>query len=136
MHLADKLTALVDDFAPIDDLQERLNLIVDRARRQPPLPPATRTDDHRVLGCVSAVWLTAEPRDGKLHFHADADSPLVRGLVLFVTDFFSGAPPAEIAASDADPLQALDLLKNLSPTRRNGLSAVRQRIRTLAASQP
>lgn len=134
MTLAAKLTALAEDFDPIDDLQERLNLVVDRARRLPPLPPSARTEENRVLGCISAVWLTAELRAGRLHFHADADSPLVRGLVLFVTEFFSDHAPAEIAASDADPLLALDLLKNLSPTRRNGLAAVRTRIRTLAQS--
>lgn len=132
MSLAAKLASLVDDFAPIDDPQERLTLVVDRARRHPPLPPAARTDEHRVLGCVSAVWLTAEKREGRLHFHVDADSPLVRGLVVFVADFFSGASPAEIAASGVDPLAALDLLKNLSPTRRNGLTAVRTRILALA----
>lgn len=135
MHLSEKLTALVDEFAPIDDLQERLNLVVDRARRQPPLPTAARSDENRVLGCISAVWLTADEKEGRLQFHADADSPLVRGLVLFVTDFFSGASPSDIAASEADPLSSLDLLKNLSPTRRNGLTAVRQRIRTLATAR-
>lgn len=133
--LAAKLSALADDFTPIDDLQERLTLLVDRARRAPPLPAAARTEAHRVLGCISAVWLTAELRpDGALAFHADADSPLVRGLVVGLADFFSGATPAEIAASDADPLATLELLANLSPTRRNGLTAVRQRIRTLAQS--
>ncbi len=135
MTLSEKLSALVDDFAPIDDPQERLTLVVDRARRHPALPPAARTEENRVLGCISAVWLTAEKRAGNLHFHADADSPLVRGLVVFVADFFSDTPPAEIVASDADPLAALDLLKNLSPTRRNGLTAVRARIRSLAVAQ-
>ena len=136
MTLADKLSALAANFEPITDLQERLALVVDRARRQPPLPPAARTDENRVLGCISAVWLTAELREGRLHFHADADSPLVRGLVIFLADFFNATPPAEIAASDADPLAALDLLKNLSPTRRNGLTAVRQRLHTLAQLHP
>ena len=133
MSLSTKLAQLVEDFAPIDDAHERLTLAVDRARRHPPLP-AIRTDDHRVLGCISAVWLTAERRDGLLHFHADADSPLVRGLVILLADFFSGAAPAEIAASDADPLAALDLARNLSPTRQNGLAAVRTRLRALAHS--
>ena len=135
MTLSKKLTALSDDFAPIDDLQERLSLVVDRARRHPPLPATARTEENRVLGCISAVWLTAENREGRLHFQVDADSPLVRGLVVFVADFFSDTPPAEIAASDADPLAALDLLNNLSPTRRNGLTAVRARILALAQSQ-
>jgi cysteine desulfuration protein SufE len=131
VDLNSKLAALVDDFAPIDDAHERLSLAVDRARRHPP-EPAIRTDENRVAGCVSSVWLTAEPRDGLLFFHADADSPLVRGLVLLLTDFFSGAPAAAIAASEADPLGALDLARNLSPTRQNGLAAVRARIRALS----
>jgi cysteine desulfuration protein SufE len=130
--LSEKLQSLVEDFAPIDDIQERLSLVVDRARRVPPLSLTDRTEENRVLGCISAVWLTVEQREGRLHFHVDADSPLVRGLVVFVADFFSDTSPTEIAESDADPLAALDLLKNLSPTRRNGLTAVRQRIRTLA----
>jgi cysteine desulfuration protein SufE len=130
--LAAKLQTLLEDFAPIDDLQERLTLVVDRARRHPSLPAESRTDAHRVLGCISAVWLTATLRDGRLQLHADADSPLVRGLVVFLVEFFNDTPAAEIAASKADPLAALDLLKNLSPTRRNGLTAVRQRIHTLA----
>lgn len=132
MTLASKLQSLVEDFAPIDDVQERLSLVVDRARRVPPLSSDDRSETNRVLGCISAVWLTAEQRDGKLYYHVDADSPLVRGLVVFVADFFSDTPAAEIASSDADPLAALDLLKNLSPTRRNGLTAVRTRILALA----
>lgn len=134
MSLAAKLTALAEDFAPIDDIQERLSLVLDRARRVPPLPPADRTEENRVPGCISAVWLTSELRADRLYFHVDADSPLVRGLVVFVAYFFSDTTPAEIATSNADPLAALDLLKNLSPTRRNGLTAVRARIQTLAQS--
>ena len=135
MILAAKLSALTDDFTPIDDLQERLTLLVDRARRTPPLPATARTEGNRVLGCISAVWLIAELRpDGLIAYQADADSPLVRGLVVGLADFFSGATPVEIAASDVDPLATIELLANLSPTRRNGLTAVRQRIRTLAQS--
>ena len=100
MNLDTRLQALTDDFAPIDDLQERLSLVVDRARRCPPLPAETRVDAHRVLGCISAVWLTAELRDGRLHFHADADSPLVRGLVDCNAEKINDRPPAEIAASE------------------------------------
>lgn len=131
--LAGKLAQLIEDFAPIEDAHERLTLAIDAARRHPP-SPALHSDELRVAGCVSAVWLTAELRDGLLYFHADADSPLVRGLVLFVTEFFSGATPAEIVSHDLDPLAALGLLKNLSPTRQNGLAAVRARIRHLAQS--
>lgn len=132
MSLAEKQQSLVEGLALVDDPQERLAAVVDRARRIPPLPAAERTDDRRVRGCISAVWLVAELREGLCHFRADADSPLVRGLVQLLCDFYDGAPPDEIAASDTDPLAALDLARNLSPTRRNGLAAVRTAIRLFA----
>lgn len=133
MNLAERQQLLVDDLAIIEDPQERLAAVVDRAKRLPPLPASDRTEDHRVRGCVSQVWVIGELRDGRCEFRCDADGPLVKGLVAFLCEFFSGATPAEIAASNADPLEALGLMRNLSPTRHNGLAAVRARIRELAA---
>jgi cysteine desulfuration protein SufE len=125
---------LLDDFLLIENAQERLSAVVDRARRRPPLPAAERTDVHRVAGCISQVWLVGELRDGRCHFRCDADGPLVKGLVAFLCDFFSDTTPVEILADDTDPLAALDLLENLSPTRRNGLAAVCAAIRAFAQS--
>jgi len=130
--LAEKQQHLVDDLAIIPDPQERLAAVVDRARRLAPLPEGERTEANRVRGCVSQVWIVGDLRSGRLHFRCDADGPLVKGLVHLLATFFSDATPAEIAASDADPLAALDLTRNLSPTRRNGLAAARARIRELA----
>ena len=134
MNLAKKQQQLVDDLAIIDDPQERLGAVVDRARRLAPLPETDRTESHRVRGCVSQVWVVSELRDGRCQFRCDADGPLVKGLVAFLCEFFSGATPAEITASNADPLEALGLMRNLSPTRHNGLAAVRARIRELAGT--
>lgn len=130
--LAEKQQQLIDDFAVIDDVQERLTLVVERAKKLPPLADAERTDAHRVRGCVSLVHLVGEVRDGLCYFRCDADSPLVRGLVALLCNFFSGATPAAIVATDADPLEAIGLLKNLSPTRRNGLASARATIRAFA----
>ena len=116
----------------IDDPQERLTLVVDRARRLPPFPAGERTEAHRVLGCVSQVWIVGEWRDGHCRFRCDADSPLVKGLLALLCEFFSDTPPAEVAASAADPLAALGLTRHLSPTRQNGLASARARIRELA----
>lgn len=135
MPLTRKLQQVVEDLSIIDDPQERLSLLVDRARRQPPLGPELRTVAHRVAGCVSVVWLLCELHEGRCHFRCDAESPMVRGLVAFLCEFFSGFTPAEILAVDADPLEALDLTRNLSPTRRNGLNAARAAIRAFAAKQ-
>jgi cysteine desulfuration protein SufE len=132
--LAEKQQQLVDDLAIIPDPQERLAAVVDRARRLAPLAESDRTDAHRVRGCISQVWLVGDLRDGRLYFRCDADGPLVKGLVHLLATFFSDATPAEIVARDADPLTALDLMRNLSPTRRNGLTAVHTRIKQIARS--
>jgi len=131
---AERQQQLVVDLAIIEDMQERLGAVVDRAKRLPPLPAAERTGQNRVSGCVSQVWVIGERRDGRCVFRCDADGPLVKGLVAFLCEFSSGATPADIAAGTADPLETLGLMRNLSPTRVNGLAAVRTRIRELAAA--
>ncbi|MSU22508.1 MAG: SufE family protein [Opitutus sp.] len=137
MTLAEKQRQLADDFAIIDDPHERLAAVVDRAKKIPPLSPADRTDERRVRGCISVVWLVgAVDAAGRCQFRCDADSPLVRGLVALLCEFFSGATLAEIAASDADPLTALDLVKNLSPTRQHGLASALATIRAFAQAHP
>jgi cysteine desulfuration protein SufE len=134
VFLADKLQRLIDDFAPVDDSHDRLAAVIDRSRRMPPLEAKDRVDANRVRGCVSVVWLAGELAAGRCYFRADAESPVVRGLVTFLCDFFNGAPVAEVADTDVDPLEILGLLQNLSPTRRNGLIAARNAIRAFAES--
>ena len=133
MLLARKLQQVLEELSVVDDPQERLALLVDRAKRLPELPADRRTPDARVPGCVSVVWLAGEIRDDRCWFASAAESPLVRALVAFVADFFSGFTPAEILAADPDPLDTLGIARNLSPTRRNGLQAARQAIRAFAA---
>lgn len=134
MTLAARQQQLIEDFLLIENSQERLSAVVDRARRLKPLSETERTDAHRVPGCVSQVWLVSELRDGRCHFRCDAEGPLVKGFVALLCEFFTDAPPAEIAASTTDPLAALGLLENLSPTRQNGLAAVRAAIKSFAQS--
>jgi cysteine desulfuration protein SufE len=131
--LAEKQRRLVDDYLIIDDPQERLAAIVDRARHASPLPDAERSETNRVRGCVSQAWIAAELRNGRCFFHSDADSPLVRGLLLLLCDFYSDAAPADVATTEPALLEELGLARNLSPTRLNGLRSVRAKIREFAA---
>ncbi len=131
----ENLHRLAADLGAFEDPQERLTFVVDRVRRVPPLPAADRIDAHRVPGCVSVVWLTGREEAGRWIFRADADSPVVRGLLLLLCEVYSGAETAAIAACGRDPLAELGLLRDLSPTRRNGLASARERIRHLAAAQ-
>ena len=136
MSLAEKQQQLVANYAIIDDPQERLAAVVDQARRRPSLPEAERTEANRVKGCISLAWVVGEIREGRCQFRCDADSPLVRGLLVLLCDFYSGGTPAEVAAIEPALIEQLGLDRNLSPTRLNGLRSVRARIRDFAAAQP
>jgi len=135
MTPAEQQKQIIEDLGLITDRQERLTIIVDRSRKLPPFSPIDKSPVHRVQGCQSAVWLIGErKKDGTLVFRCDAESPMVKGLVHLLCESYSGATPADIAATEPTFLDELGLLRDLSPTRRNGLAAVRARIRAIALS--
>lgn len=125
---------MIDDLLLIEDPQERLAAVVDRARARPALAADERSEANRVKGCISAAWVAADWRDGRCHFRGDADSPLVRGLLALLCDLYSGATPAEAAVTEPELLDRTGLTRSLSPTRLNGLRSVRARIRDFARS--
>lgn len=135
MRLAGREHALLDELLHLPDPQERLAAVVDRTRRKPRLTSDERIPATRVPGCSSSVWLVSELRAGRCYFRSDADSPVVRGLVGLLADFFSDAQPAEITAHRTNPLDLLDLSRTLTPTRRHGLAAVLAAIHQFALEQ-
>jgi cysteine desulfuration protein SufE len=96
------------------------------------IAPEKRSDALRIRGCVSQAWLSGSLEDGLCQFRCAADSPLVQGLLSCLCVFYSGAGPDEVLGCKQDPLEALGLLKNLSPTRQNGMGHARARIREYA----
>ena len=134
MTLTQKLEELLAAYEPITDPQERMALIVDSIPANTRLPEAQRIETHRIKGCISAAWLVCDMKNGLCHFRCAADSPLVGGLLACLCTFYSDATPAEISASEIDPLASLGLTRSLSPTRLNGLTQARRRIRELASA--
>ena len=123
---------LVDALSVIDDRQERLAVLVERARQVARLPELERSEVNRVPGCASRVWLLGTFENGRCRFRFDADSPLVKGLVKVLCDTYDDATPADVVATEPTALAQLGLLQTLSPTRRHGLEAVRRRMVDLA----
>jgi cysteine desulfuration protein SufE len=132
MSVSEKQTQLAGDLSFIEDRQERLAAVVDRARRRPAFPADLKTNAHRVNGCISQVWVAGELRDGSLHFQFEADSPLVKGLVALLVDLYEGGIPADIVATEPVLFEQLGLTRDLTPTRQNGLAAVRAHIKAVA----
>lgn len=134
--VAERQQQMLADLLLIEDAQERLAAIVDRARPRLAVSRAEHIDDNRVRGCISPVWLVCETRDGLCWFRSDAESPLVRGVVALLCDLYSGGEPADIVATEPALIEQLGLTRTLSPTRLNGLRSVRARIRDYAAAPP
>ena len=134
MNLAEKEAALIARYAIIENAQERLAAVVERARRLPALADAEKIDAHRVPGCVSRVWLVGTLDGARCRFRLDADSALVKGLAALLCDLYDGGAVQEIVDHDARVLESLRLTEHLSPTRRQGLTQVQRAIRAFAAA--
>jgi cysteine desulfuration protein SufE len=125
---------IIDDFAVIDDWDERYRYIIDLGRKLPPLSEEQRTPDVKVRGCASQVWLIAkrETANGStvLTFVGDSDAMIVRGLIAILLSLYNGKTAEEILAIDAKKiLSTLGLDTHLSQQRSNGLFAMVERIR-------
>ena len=120
-------------FAACPGWEQRARLLMQWGERLAPLSDAERTEDNRVHGCESLVWLVAERHGEHLHFRASSDARLLRGLLAVLLARVDGLSDAELATLDlADWFNQLGLQRQLSPSRSNGLNAVLQRMRELA----
>jgi len=122
---------LADEFEVLGDWEERYRYVIELGRDLSPLADAERSEDNKVRGCASQVWLVSEPeRDGRLKFRGDSDAHIVRGLIAILLRLYSDRPAAEILAFDAPAAFAtLGLTGALSQQRANGLASMVARIR-------
>ena len=123
---------IIEEFELIDDWMDRYALIIDMGNELPPLDEQYKTPDNLIDGCQSRVWLYSEMQDGKLHFEADSDALIVKGIIAMLVKVLSDHTPQEILDSDLHFIEAIGLQEHLSPTRSNGLVAMVKRIRTTA----
>ncbi|ALN65647.1 SufE family protein [Lysobacter antibioticus] len=116
--------AIREEFAFFGDWSERYQYLIDLGRKLPDLPDEWKTEQHRLLGCQSMVWIVVEGDADKLVFHAISDSAIVSGLIYLALRVYSGRSATEIVATQADYIADIGLAKHLSPTRSNGLAAL------------
>ena len=134
--MASSIDSIREDFAFLDDWEDRYRYIIDLGQALEPLPDGARVAANKVPGCVSQVWLDTSRGDGSdpvMTFRGDSDAHIVRGLVAIMLALYSGLHASEIAATDADAtLRELGLDEHLSPQRANGLRSMVRRIRAEA----
>jgi cysteine desulfuration protein SufE len=132
MTLQEKKQRLVEDFSLIEDPHERLGYIIDIGKSAEGLEDSLKTDQYRIEGCISNLWLVPTMEDGKCVFRADSDAMITKGFASLLCQLYSHESPNEILTIDPLFLSEVGVTQHLSPNRRNGLTQVGQRIVSFA----
>ena len=123
---------VVEDFSMYDEWLDKYEYLIDLGRRLEAFPEELKTDDRLIRGCQSRVWLDTVVEGDRLHFRADSDAIITKGIISLLIGVYSGRTAREIAEDDFSFVDRLGLRENLSPTRANGLASMIDTIRKTA----
>jgi cysteine desulfuration protein SufE len=123
---------IIEEFSGFDDWMDKYQLLIDLGGEQPPLDEKYKTEQNLIDGCQSRVWLQADYVDGKIHFTAESDALIVKGIVALLIRVLSDHTPQEILDADLYFIEKIGLKEHLSPTRSNGLLAMVKQMRMYA----
>ena len=123
---------LIDEFAMFSDWQDRYEHLIELGKDLPLIAPEKKTDENIVRGCQSRVWLNAEYINGVVHFTADSDAMITKGLVALLVRVLNDREPKEILDTPLTFIDAIGLREHLSPNRSNGLAAMLDQMKRYA----
>ena len=124
---------IVDEFSEVDDWMDRYSMIIDLGNQLPAIDERYRTPDHLIEGCQSRVWVNAElTSEGKVHYTADSDAIIVKGIISLLVKVLDGQTPDDILNADLHFINDIGLSEHLSPTRSNGLLAMLKQMKLYA----
>jgi len=124
MNISDIQDQIIDEFAFLDQWEDKYEYIIDLGKKLAPMPADHKTEDTKIKGCQSQVWIFPYQQDGKVFFEGDSDAIIVRGLVAMVLRTFSGQPASSIAKAELYFPGRIGMDRHLAPTRSNGLAAM------------
>ena len=124
MTLAQTQQELISEFAMFSDWQDRNEHLIELGKELPLIAPAHKIDDNLVRGCQSRVWVHAAPQNGLVHFTADSDAMITKGIVALLVRVFNDRTPQEILEASTEFIDKIGLRAHLSPNRANGLSSM------------
>ena len=123
---------IIEEFADFDDWMDKYQLLIDLGGEQEPLPEQYKTESNLIDGCQSRVWLQADLVDGHVHFQAESDALIVKGIVTLLLRVLNDQTPADILNADLYFIEQIGLREHLSPTRSNGLLAMLKQMKLYA----
>lgn len=123
---------IVDEFSMFDDWMQRYEYMIDLGKSIPVIEEQYKTDDHIIKGCQSKVWVHADLQDNKVHFSADSDAIITKGIIAILIRAWSGQSPQDIIEANTDFIDQIGLKEHLSPTRANGLVSMIKQLKMYA----
>lgn len=115
---------LASEFELFDDWMGRYEYIIDLGRGLEQFPDQWKTEEFKIQGCQSQVWIRSQMTDGKLHFDGTSDAAIVRGLIAVLFRVYNDRSPQQILETRPDFISDIGFAQHLSPTRSNGLHAM------------
>lgn len=123
---------IIEEFSGFDDWMDKYQLLIDLGNEQAPLDEKYKTESNLIDGCQSRVWLQCDYSDGLLHFTAESDALIVKGIIALLIRVLSDHTPQEIIDADLYFIDEIGLKEHLSPTRSNGLLAMMKQMKMYA----
>jgi cysteine desulfuration protein SufE len=132
MSVHEREKEIVEDFELFDEWSDKYQYIIELGQQLPPLDEKYKTEENKLKGCQSNVWLHAYGKDGKVFFEADSDSTFVKGEIALLIRALSDQPPSEVVNSDLTFLDAIGLRQHIAVTRANGLASMIKQMKLYA----
>lgn len=126
---------IIDEFEMFEDWMERYEHLIELGKSLPIIDKQYKVDENIIKGCQSKVWLHSELQGDKIHYSADSDAILTKGLVALLLRVFTDQTPKDILAANTDFIDEIGLKEHLSPTRANGLVSMLKQIKLYAIAQ-
>ena len=133
MSIEELQQEVIEEFQDYDDWMDRYQMLIDLGNEQEPLPEKYKTESNLIDGCQSRGWLQADlTPEGTIHFQAESDALIVKGIVALLIRVLSDHTPDEILEADLHFIEDIGLREHLSPTRSNGLLAMLKQMKLYA----
>ena len=129
MTLQEKQEEVIEDFAIFEDWMEKYEYLIELGKDLPKIADDKKTEDRIIEGCQSKVWLDAEFKDDKMHFKADSDAIITKGIIGLLIRVLDNETPEEILKNELFFIDRIGLHEHLSPTRSNGLASMVKKIK-------
>lgn len=123
---------IVDEFSLFDSWDDKYEYLIDIGKKLPPLEEQFKTDENRVRGCQSTVWLVADYKDGRVQYKAESNSTITAGLISMLIRVLSGQTPDDIVNAKLDFIDRIGMKTHLAQTRSNGLLAMVKQMKNYA----